>query len=71
MKFVCDTCAKPARGATAYHGRDGLVRVECLDCHARRLSRPILASVQVIGVALWLLLLGTQLPWILGRLSAR
>jgi len=71
MKFVCDNCARPAVGATTYHVRDGLVRVECDKCHARRTAPSIPLRIRCVAAALWLVLLGTQTPWIVSRLSPR
>jgi hypothetical protein len=69
MKLVCDNCARPAVGATVFHSRDGLVRVECDDCHARRISPGMSPGTQRILVALWLVLLATQMPWLISRFS--
>jgi hypothetical protein len=62
MKLVCDTCAKPAVGATVFHRRDALVRVECDECHARGLSPRFSSKQQRIMIALWLVLLASQVP---------
>ncbi len=71
MKLVCDTCGRPAMGATTFHGPDGLVRVECDECHLRRISPPLPPKVQRIAVALWLILLLFPTAWLLGRFSSR
>jgi hypothetical protein len=70
MKLVCDSCAQPAPGATAFHRRDGLVKVECSECHGRRISPSIPLNVQRTALALWLILLATQTPGILSQLSS-
>jgi hypothetical protein len=69
MKRVCDNCARSAVGATVFHRRDGLVRVDCDDCHARRISPRMSPQTRRILVALWLVLLATQVPWLISRLS--
>jgi hypothetical protein len=69
MNLDCIGCAKPAAGATAFHNRDGLVRVECDECHARRITLRIPVRVQCIGVALWLMLLVTQTLSVLSHLT--
>jgi hypothetical protein len=68
MKLVCDSCAGAAVGATVFHSRDGLVRVECDDCHARGISPRMSSHQQRIMVALWLVLLASQVPSLISRL---